>query len=100
LHLHSASWEMTKFASERMDALALGIGIDSPLPVPVQGGEGAIDERAGSFRCEVVPGIGEMGRVGSAMGPGMGRTEGGRDLQGETDVMSACFGRVDIQTGR
>ncbi|KAH7336388.1 fungal-specific transcription factor domain-containing protein [Rhexocercosporidium sp. MPI-PUGE-AT-0058] len=53
LRLHSTSFEMTRLASMRMDLLAQGMGVDSPIPLNLER-EGSMRETGGILGVDLV----------------------------------------------
>ncbi|PBP19128.1 hypothetical protein BUE80_DR010060 [Diplocarpon rosae] len=65
-HAHSSSWEMTRLACRRLDLLAAGMGVDSPLPTD---GEGML-ERHVALDEGVAMAMGGLGAGGIRLGGG------------------------------
>jgi hypothetical protein len=81
LRLHSSSFEMTRLASMRMDLLARGMGVDSPLPPNLEREDGM--RECGGILGGGFAGIG-VGVVGGQGGSwGFGDEMGGGGLKRE-----------------
>ena len=82
LRLHSSSFEMTRLASMRMDLLAQGMGVDSPLPMNL-GREDGMRE-CGGILGDGFAAVGASGGMGGqGGGGGFGDMMGGGGLKRE-----------------